>query len=280
MNRAFVYKPFQFFFIVELITWTCLLVLAWFSYRPGGGQQDLWFALFAVVAFLAPFMAAMWFIFTSKNAGLKQNFRDKLLNPKLIRPWTIPLILFLLPAAMAISILLSCLLGQSPDQFRLSLSSFSTGMIPVPVMLFGAACFEELGWRGYGVDSLRSRYNYFTATVVFALLWALWHCPLFFVNDWYQNILWKTSPLFALNFFVSIIPFAFIINWLWYKNRGSIITAILAHVTINAQGIIQMSQVAKCIESGVLIVIAVILVWSDRQIFFGKPSVTVGDFGE
>jgi hypothetical protein len=278
MNRAYVYKPFQYFFVVNLITWTSFLIVAYFSYQPGGGQNELWFALCALFGILAPFITASWFIFTSENAELKQNFLDKLLNLKLIRPWTIPLILFLLPAAAAISILLSCLLGQSLDQFQLALSSFSAGIIPVPVMLFGAGCFEELGWRGYGMDSLRSNYNYFTATLLFAGLWAFWHIPLFFVNDWYQNILWKTNPIFALNFFISIIAFAFIINWLWYKNSGSIITAILAHVMINTQGIFQMSQVAKCIESGVLIVIAVIIVCSDQKMFFGKPSAKIGDF--
>ena len=35
------------------------------------------------------------------------------------------------------------------------------------LLLLLAAGFEELGWRGYAFDSLRSRYSYLKAAVVF-----------------------------------------------------------------------------------------------------------------
>lgn len=278
MKQAYVYKPFQYFFVVNLITWISLLIVAYFSYQPGGGLSGLYYAFFLIVGILAPFMMALWFIFTSKNPELKQDFLNRLFNLKLIRPSGIPLALFLLPAAAAISIVLSCLVGQSLDQFQFTAGAFSAGIIPVPLMLFFASCFEELGWKGYGMDSLRSKYIFFTATLLFAGLWAFWHVPLFFIHNYYQNILLHTNLLFALNFFVGMIPVAFIINWLWYKNKGCIIVAIFAHASIDAQGLFQMSQVAKCIESAVLVVIAIIIVCSDKEMFFGKTPENIGEF--
>ena len=65
--------------------------------------------------------------------------------------------------------------------------SFSIGMAPSLLVLILAAIFEEVGWRGYGMDSLRKNKNYFTATLIFAGLWALWHLPLFFIQGTYQN---------------------------------------------------------------------------------------------
>jgi membrane protease YdiL (CAAX protease family) len=50
-----------------------------------------------------------------------------------------------------------------------------------------APAVEELGWRGYGMDSLRSCFSLFTASLYFALLWALWHLPLFFINNYYHK---------------------------------------------------------------------------------------------
>jgi len=91
-------------------------------------------------------------------------------------------------------------------------------------------------------------------------------------------MLLRESPLFALNFIVSVFPAAFIINWLWYKNRGNIFTAVLFHGTANFQGILQMGQITKCIETAVLIVIAAWIVLSDKKLFFGKFPPRIGYF--
>ncbi len=61
------------------------------------------------------------------------------------------------------------------------------------LIMFLAPTVEEFGWRGYGVDSLRSKFNLFKTTMLFALLWSSWHLPLFFVNGYYQNELWNTN---------------------------------------------------------------------------------------
>ncbi len=50
------------------------------------------------------------------------------------------------------------------------------------VILFLAPTLEELGWRGYGVDSLRSKFSLFKTTMLFAVIWGLWHLPLFFIQ--------------------------------------------------------------------------------------------------
>ena len=72
---------------------------------------------------------------------------------------------------------------------------------------------------------------------------------------------------------------AFIINWLWYKNSGNILTAILVHATANFQGLLQMGQIAKCIETIVLIVFTIIIVSLNRKMFFDKFPPQIGYFG-
>src|SRR5262249_50027767 len=75
----------------------------------------------------------------------------------------------------------------------------------VPLMLL-APLLEELGWRGYGVDALRARLGMGATTAAFALLWALWHAPLFLINHTYQHDLWPQSPILSRNFLYQLPP--------------------------------------------------------------------------
>nr|HPM43284.1 CPBP family intramembrane metalloprotease [Candidatus Omnitrophota bacterium] len=160
-------------------------------------------------------------------------------------------------------------LGRSLGQLDVAnMASHAVGIVPLPVMFFGAAFLEEVGWKGYGMDSLRGKRTFFTATLLYSFLWVFWHIPLFFINNYYHNTLLKTDPILAVNFIASVIPAAFIINWLWYRNGRSIIAAVLFHVTANLQGILQMGQTAKCIETVILSIFALAIVLLDKDVFF------------
>jgi len=74
----------------------------------------------------------------------------------------------------------------------------------------------------------------------------------------------------VLNFFVSIVPLAFIISWFCKKNSGSILAAVLIHTIINfTQEFFQVSPYTKCIQTLVLIAVAVVFVVADKKVFFG-----------
>lgn len=279
MKESYAYKPVQFFLIANLATWTIWFTAAHFSYQQSSLSNRL-FSILELSGLFGPFGAALWMIFASSSKELKQNFYERLLNLKLIKLSSIPAIFLIMPLTVAISVSISYLFfGQSLDQLRI-VKAAPAGLIPVPVMFFGAALLEELGWKGYGMDSLRGGRTFFTATLIYAALWVFWHIPLFFINNYYHNTLIRTNPLFALNFIVSVFPAAFIINWLWYKNNGSIVTAILFHAVANFQGILQMGQIAKCIETIALIVAAAVIIILNKKIFFEKFPAQIGYFGQ
>ena len=235
-----------------------------------------------LIGFFSPFVTALGMLFSSKSTELKSNFHEKLLNLRLIKLWTIPVTILFMPAAAVISIVVSHLFfGQSLGQLAIvKTSPFIAGMMPLQLLSFSAPLFEETGWRSYGVDSLRSSRTFFTATLIFGALWACWHCPLFFVNHYYHNTLLRTNPLFALNFIVSLFPVAIIINWLWYKNKGSILPAVMFHAIANLQWLLQMGQIATCIETVVLIISAMIIVGFNKKMFFENFSAQIGYFGQ
>jgi membrane protease YdiL (CAAX protease family) len=184
----------------------------------------------------------------------------------------LPVILLIMPLSVLASIIISLSFGESISQIRLSEGfSFSSGFIPVLLLLLLAATFEELGWRGYAFDSLQSRYNYLSASIIFSFLWSLWHFPLIFVNGSYQYEIYQQNIWFGVNFFVSIIPMGVIISWICLKNRKSVIVAIVFHFIINiSQEILEITQTTKCIQTVVLFLVVAVIVALEKETFFSK----------
>src|SRR5207237_4089921 len=107
--------------------------------------------------------------------------------------------------------------------------TFSSAIFPVWFMLLIAPAIEELAWHSYGTDCLRSRFNLFNTSLIFAVFWALWHLPLSFIKDYYQSNLIETGLIHALNFPISLIPFVLLMNWLYYKTGINVLVGIIFH---------------------------------------------------
>lgn len=190
-----------------------------------------------------------------------------------LKPRFLLVILLLMPCVLFLATTLSLLFGLSLDQLVLSkaLKVMEGQSMLSLLIIFLAPLMEELGWRGYGVDSLRSNFNLFKTSLLFALLWALWHVPLFFINGYYHHELWDTSPIYVMNFFVSILPAAILINWVYYKNDRSIIAAFLLHLMFNLfSALFQTEQFTKCIITLLLLIVSGIIIIRDRPFFFNK----------
>ena len=215
------YSPAKFFVPTLLVTWISWSAAAYFSHRPE--SESLLFPCM-MLGSIAPAIVALCIVFGSRDRELKKDFMSRLSLLRM-RPAYLPAIFLLMPATILLSIAVSLLFGQSADQFRLS-SEF--GLMSAEAMLgllisILAPTSEELGWRGYGVDSLRSRSSFLKASAVFVILWAAWHVPLFFVKDSYQNELCASAPVCS-QLFISLIPLALILNWVrkeWPEHLGS-----------------------------------------------------------
>lgn len=273
--KSFHYKPVRFFFVTYLISYVFWIIAAFVSRQPGG---DAIFINFLIPGMMAPFGVALWMIRTSGSAALWNSFKERLFNLRLIRFSGFLPSLLIVPAAIVIATSISILTGGDPAQFQFAEGfSFTIGMANTMLVLILAASFEELGWRGYGMDSLSADRSYFKATMIFAILWTCWHLPLFFINGTYQNEIAVENIWYAVNFIVSIIPMAFIINWVYRLNRGSITGVILFHFLINmSQEALNITQATKSIETIVLILIATAIVLFNKKMFFDKFTTNPG----
>jgi membrane protease YdiL (CAAX protease family) len=267
MPSSYTYKPFPFFLITFLITWGSGFTGAYLSHQNGTEFFQLGLILLGMIG---PFISAIVMIYGSKNSELVRDFWDRLSVFK-VQPKLLLFILLVMPCVLFLATSVSLLFGQPLDQFQLANQFMilqGQNMLSLGIMVL-APLMEELGWRGYGVDSLRSRFNLFKTSLFFGVLWALWHIPLFFIQGYYQNVLWNTSLIYVANFFISIFPAALLINWIYYRNNRSIIAAFLMHLMFNIFSVLfQTEQFTKCIVTILLLVVSVAIIAIDKKHFF------------
>jgi len=92
------------------------------------------------------------------------------------------------------AILLSTGWGGSLEQFRLSGYVAEAPLVFLLMTLLYGPLPEELGWRGYGLDALRTSMNLLEASLVLAAFWGLWHLPLHFMPGSFQQGLLEYPP--------------------------------------------------------------------------------------
>jgi len=268
----YVYKPFRFFLVVFAATWAF-----WITAAVLGRISGLEYASTALMllGLLVPATVALVMVLTSKNAALKQDLKAKLVSGSRIRVSVVLISIAVFIIVIAVSIVASTLFGQSWSQFSLVEGfSFSIGGVPTLLVLVLTAFLEELGWRGYGQDALASTMTWFRAACIFAILWSVWHLPLFFIPDTYQQGLLQESPWFMVNFLVSIVPLGFLFAWVYAKSNRSILACMFFHFTVNfLQEQIAMTQITKCVETVVLLVVVGIVVACDKKLFFSRDHI-------
>jgi membrane protease YdiL (CAAX protease family) len=257
-------------------------VVAWIPWALGafvGSHNGLeaYALLFNLVGLLGPTAAALFCILTSGRRALKTDFKDRIVNLRRIRPIYAIVAIAMPFIVVSLSIWLSLAFGQSTDQFELAGGANLLPMIILTMVL--APTMEEIGWHGYGVDSLRAYSGMLKATLLFGILWSIWHAPLVVVSGTYQHQLGgMANPLYLVNFFVSVIPAAIIANWLYYKNSRSVTGAVLVHAMLNAAAVLlNAGQVAKCIATLLYAIVAAAIIVGDRAMFGEGPRDFVHD---
>jgi len=85
---------------------------------------------------------------------------------------------------------------------------------------------EELGWRGYFQDRLNQNIGWLEASLLIGAVWFVWHLPLWTIDSPHSQI---ALPLYAGH----VMCYAIIIGAAYTLSGGSILPAILIHLTVN-----------------------------------------------
>jgi uncharacterized protein len=94
----------------------------------------------------------------------------------------------------------------------------------LPLLILGPLS-EEIGWRGYALERLQTRWNALTSSLIIGLVWALWHLPLFMIVGTSQHEL--GVPF--VGFLIKLVASSVLYTWLYNNTQQSLWSAILLH---------------------------------------------------
>ena len=266
------YRPLRFYITCFVVTWIFWIFAAVISKSPNDNGISALLMLFGLTA---PAVIAVITILTSGNKALKADLRRKLIGFYCIKPLSMIAAIFGFMAIVFLSILLSLLIGQSLEQFSFTEDfSFSVGGTSALLTILLAAIIEEVGWRGYGEDSVASYFSWFTESVIFGVVWALWHLPLFWIEGTYHYGLKELGVLYVLNFLIGVVPLGFLTTWVYVKNNRSMLACIIFHLFVNTmQEKITMTPQTKCVETITIFFAAAMIVLTNKEMFFEKEHI-------
>ncbi len=262
-------RPGQFYFLATAVPWALWIPAAWASHQGTGWGWVV--ALLGVLGLAAPLGVVAWM--TRDDAELRRDILARLVDVRQVRARCWLLACGLMPAAILVATALSVALGYPAEQFWLrGGTTFTAGLMPGWIVLVLAPVLEELAWHSYGTDSLRTRFSLFTASMVFAVIWAIWHLPLAFIAGSSQSQTAEQGWLHALNFPLSMIPFVLLMNWVYYRSGRNIAVTVLFHLSANLiTQVLATDPDTEVMATGLLLVVTAAVLWRERQLFFGGP---------
>ena len=190
------------------------MAISWFN----KGSQFATVILWGLSPTIAAIIAAR--IFYGKS-GIKELFTRFI--QKFALKWLVILILLQLMIYI-VGLFIYNLFEIVPGKFSVSI------LTTIPTVF--ATCFimniwEEIGWRGFLLEKLMTRYSMFLSSLAVGILWGLWHIP-YFLNTASQN-----SVQFISVAIFWIVCSSFIYSYIFVKSNRSVLAVGIFHAFSN-----------------------------------------------
>ena len=145
--------------------------------------------------------------------------------------------------------------------------------LPLTVILALLVIGEEIGWRGFALPRLQSRYSGLAASLVLGSVWACWHLANATIPG--LEAYWSSFPAFL--FFVLGQTIFF--TWMWNRTAGSLLLMWILHAMVNTS--ISLFFVGDQAQEwwyagGVLSIVAIIVLLVDGPLLARRPIQGVG----
>lgn len=261
-------NPLKRYPLVSFFMLACGIAWIPFALRPMIGDVFLGFAFFS------PAVSALILVAVNGGKPGTQNLVSKLFLWRVGVKWY--LIALLSPVVLELlAFATHQLLGRTPLAIDLAvwlaiLPSQLLPLIIVLVFLVVSSAGEELGWRGYAIPQLQTRFGSVQASLILGILWGLWHLPTF----WSPG-----APQYGLpvvGYIVATVGYSIIYTCILNGAKGSVLLTCLYHGASNlvlmygnaiAPGIIR--DLYLSLPALALLVILVVVL-SGPRVFLGR----------
>jgi membrane protease YdiL (CAAX protease family) len=251
--------PWLFVGLTYGISWVLWILVI----LSGQDAKGSWLFVPYVLGGFSPSIVGVFLLYRTRKAGDRPLFWKSLVGFGRIS-WRWYLFIFLvIPAIFALSVLLESLLaGHVADLSILRLIRDNPVQIVqiLVIALFFGSLSEELGWRGFALGRLQSKWNAFVSSIILGPIWFFWHLPLFFVNGTTQK-LWGFGSIGFFGFFLFLMASTLIITWVYNRNGNSLLSAVLIHCVSNlVLNLVPLSGEGFFIQGAIVAIVAVLFV--------------------
>ena len=225
---------FSFFFMAYAFSW--IVVIPWVVSEWGILPQTVHNPLLFAIHTFGPTLAAyIMFRITERQEGWLR-LRSRITQLRVGWRWYV-FILLGIPAMMLLGMLvmpgaLASFQGL-PKYFLVSYP-----FLFILVFFGGGPLGEEIGWRGFALPRMQSRFGPLRATLLLSVLWAFWHFPEFFSSAQLGGPGTGLSAFYIHLpiFLVMVVAIAIIMTWVFNHTGGSVFIAILLHASFDTFG--------------------------------------------
>jgi membrane protease YdiL (CAAX protease family) len=179
-------------------------------------------------------------------------------------PWGA--VFLLAPMLVLFGVLLDLALGGQFLGWPLTTPAALAGAFGIA--LFSGGGMEELGWRGFALPRLQKLYSPLVASLLIAVVWALWHLPLYFNGQYTADSSSGPAALAGILLrFEWSFPISIIFTWVYNRARGSLLIMVLFHTLFDwTTVVVPLSYRAGAITFlGTFWVVAFLLILTDRM---------------
>jgi len=195
--------------------------------------------IFLALGGFAPSLVGTIMAYKTGDSKYWKDYLKRIIDYKRITPaWLLVILLTIPVSAILSSGIYWGWTGNVPEFSRIHemlKNPVSLVMFALFMMLFGPIP-EEIGWRGFALDHLNVCYTRVRASIILGAFWALWHVPLFFIGDTYQQGLYNQSFILVVDYLLQFFVLSIIMDWIYHNTGKSILSGVLFHFCINFFG--------------------------------------------
>ena len=251
--------PWLFVGLTYGISWVLWILVI----LSGQDAKGSWLFVPYILGGFSPSLVGVFLVYRTRPTGERPLFWKSLVAFRRISWRWYSFIFLVIPAIFALSVFLESLVaGHAADFSILRLirdNPVQVGQILVIALFFGSLS-EELGWRGFALAWLQSKWNPLVSSLVLGLIWFCWHLPLFFLNGTTQK-LWGFGSIGFFGFFLFVMASSLVMTWAYNRNGKSLLSAVLIHCVSNlVLNLVPVSGRGFFFQGAILVIVAVLLV--------------------
>lgn len=215
----------KFFSLTYAVTWTCFIAAAALSGSVAATVPvlaGLRGPLFLLGTF-APAIVALWLAARVEGRAGAPALLRRILEWRVGVRWYVFAVGYMAAIKLAVALVHRVATGAWPrfggEAWYIMLAAI---VISTPVQ-----AGEEIGWRGYALPRLASRFGFARGSLLLGVIWACWHLPLFFIPGIDKS--GQSFPLYLL----QVTALSVALAWLYVHTNGSLLLVMLMHSAVN-----------------------------------------------